>query len=276
MANLIKSVSLRIKRLYVFSLLMVLLIFVSCNSQTIQFMTVKSQKITAPPAIFLNDSIFNLLNKKWIFSFYFDRSMKYENSLFEVTSLSSLLNKYNLNDEVNAILLLCADDYQGMISFVDIKRYDLQLALRIKLSKEQSQPDWLEPLLIVVPNNVKAPLLERFLTANIKELRFVSLASYYAPIESLNLTSDVSKAGLKTFKDNCIFCHSINNVGGNKGGSLVDKYALILDREKKRFTEAFLKKHGMDNEEKQNTKQFLTNNSLDAVLKFLQDVKVAL
>jgi mono/diheme cytochrome c family protein len=121
---------------------------------------------------------------------------------------------------------------------------------------------------------VKPPLRERFLTANIKELRFVSLTNYYAPIETHNLTSDISKVGLKTFKDNCIFCHSINNVGGNKGGSLVDKYALILDREKQRFTEAFLKKHGIDNEEKQNTKQFLTNNSLDAVLKFLQGLKV--
>jgi len=274
MANLIKCDSLNIERLYLFSLLIVLLIFVSCNSQTIKFVTVKSQKITAPPAIFLNDSIFNALNKKWIFSFYFDRSMKYENSLFKVTSLSSLLNKYNLNKEVNAILLLCADDYQGIISFDDIKRYDLQLALRIKLSKEQSQPDWLQPLLIVVPNNVKPPLLERFLTANIKELRFVSLTNYYSPIGLLNLTSDISKIGLETFKDNCIFCHSINNVGGNKGGSLIGKYALISDQEKQRFTEVFLKKHGIDNEEKQNTKQFLTNNSLNAVLKFLQDISV--
>ena len=253
---------------------MFLLFFVSCNSETIKLVTIKSQKIIASPSIFLDDTIFNLLDKKWIPSIYFDRGMKYENSLFEVISLPSLLNKYDLNEEMDAILLLCADDYQGIISFDDIERYDLQLALRIKLSKEQAQPDWLQPLLIIVPNNVKPPLLERFLTANIKELRFVSLPNYYAPIESLKLTSDVSKAGLKTFKDNCIFCHSINNVGGNKGGSLVDKYALSLDREKQRFTEVFLKKHGIDNEEKQNTKQFLTNNSLDAVLKFLQDITV--
>ena len=274
MANLIKCAFLRIERLYFFSLLMISLIFVSCNSQTIKSVTIKSQKKIAPPAIFLNDSIFNSLNKKWIFSFYFDRSMKYENSLFEVTSLSSLLNKYNLNEEVNAILLLCADDYQGVISFDDIKRYDLQLAIRMNLSKDQTKPDWLQPLLIVVPNNVKPPLLERFLTANIKELRFVSLTNYYAPIEPQNLTSDISTLGLETFKDNCIFCHSINNVGGNKGGSLIDKYALILDREKQGFTRAFLKNHGIDNEEKQNIKQFLTNNSLDAVLKFLQGIAV--
>ena len=55
---------------------------------------------------------------------------------------------------------------------------------------------------------------------------------------------------------------------------MVDKYSLTLKRGKQRFTEAFLKKHGIDNEEKQNTKQFLTDNSLDAVLKFLQDFKV--
>ena len=274
MANLIKCAFLRIERFYFFRLLMISLIFVSCNSQTIKYVAIKSQKTTASPAIFLNDSIFNSLNKKWIFSFYFDRSMNYENSLFEVVSLSSLLSKYNLNEDVNAILLLCADDYQGVISFDDIKRYDLQLAIRMNLSKEQTQPDWLQPLLIVVPNNVKPPLLERFLTANIKELRFVSLTNYYAPVEPQNLTSDISIFGLETFKDNCIFCHSINNVGGNKGGSLIDKYELTLDREKQRFTEAFLKKHGINNDEKQNIKQFLTNNSLDAVLKFLQDIAV--
>jgi len=274
MANLIKCAFLRIERFYFFRLLMISLIFVSCNSQTIKYVAIKSQKTTASPAIFLNDSIFNSLNKKWIFSFYFDRSMNYENSLFEVVSLSSLLSKYNLNEDVNAVLLLCADDYQGIISFDDIKRYDLQLAIRMNLSKDQTKPDWLQPLLIVVPNNVKPPLLERFLTANIKELRFVSLTNYYAPVEPQNLTSDISIFGLETFKDNCIFCHSINNVGGNKGGSLIDKYELTLDREKQRFTEAFLKKHGINNDEKQNIKQFLTNNSLDAVLKFLQDIAV--
>ena len=274
MANVIKYVSLRIERLYFFSLLMFLLFLVSCNSEIIKSVTIKSQKIIASPSIFLDDPIFNLLDKKWIPSIYFDRGMKYENSLFEVISLPSLLSKYDLNEEMDAILLLCADDYQGIISFDDIKRYDLQLALRINLSKDQIRPDWLQSLLIVVPDTVKPPLRERFLTANIKELRFVSLTNYYAPIETHNLTSDISKVGLNTFKDNCIFCHSIDNVGGNKGGSLVDKYALILDREKQRFTEAFLKKHGIDNEEKQNTKQFLTNNSLDAVLKFLQGLKV--
>ena len=274
MTNLIKYASFRGERLCFFSLLMILFILVSCNSQTIKYVSIKSQKTTAPPAIFLNGSIINSLNKKWIFSFYFDRSMKYENSLFEVVSLSSLLSKYNLNEDVNAILLLCADDYQGVISFDDIKRYDLQLAIRMNLSKDQTKPDWLQPLLIVVPNNVKPPLLERFLTANIKELRFVSLTNYYAPVEPKNLTSDISIFGLETFKDNCIFCHSINNVGGNKGGSLIDKYELTLDREKQRFTEAFLKKHGINNDEKQNIKQFLTNNSLDAVLKFLQDIAV--
>jgi hypothetical protein len=253
---------------------MFLLFFVSCNSETIKSVAIKSQKIIASPSIFLDDPMFNLLDKKWILSFYFDRGMKYENSLFEVISLPSLLNKYDLNEEMDAILLICADDYQGIISFEDVRRYDLQLALRINLSKEKTQPDWLRPLLIVVPNTVKPPFLERFLTANIKELKFVSLTNYYAPIETPTLTSDTSKVGLKTFKDNCIFCHSINNVGGNKGGSLVDKYALNLDREKQRFTELFLKKHGIDNEEKQNTKQFLTNSGLDAVLQFLQDFKL--
>ncbi len=69
MANLIKCAFLRIERFYFFRLLIILLIFVSCNSQTIKYVAIKSQKTTTSPAIFLNDSIFNSLNKKWIFSF---------------------------------------------------------------------------------------------------------------------------------------------------------------------------------------------------------------
>ena len=49
---------------------------------------------------------------------------------------------------------------------------------------------------------------------------------------------------------------------------------LVFGSETAGIDEAFLKKHGINNDEKQNIKQFLTNNSLDAVLKFLQDIAV--
>ena len=70
--------------------------------------------------------------KKWISSAYFDRGLKYKDSRLEVISLSGLLKRYNPDKSLDAILLNCADDYQGIISINDIKKYDLQIALKIK------------------------------------------------------------------------------------------------------------------------------------------------
>jgi len=47
------------------------------------------------------------------------------------------------------------------------------------------------------------------------------------------------------------------------------KFDFMLDKEKRRFKEAFLVKHGQDNAEKQNTKKFVTDSHLDALLKFM-------
>ena len=91
-------------------------------------------------------------------------------------------------------------------------------------------------------------------------------------MEKLSLTSDFAILGLNVFKNNCLFCHSINNVGGNKGGSLLDKFDLSLDMEKLRFKETFLITHGVNNENKQNTNQFLTDDHLDALLQFLYEI----
>lgn len=246
-------------------------IFPACIVGSFSYLPITDESELSPLSITLNDSIFNSLEKKWISSFYFDRGMKYKNSRFEVVSLSRLLEKYSASKNLDAILLNCADDYQGIISVDDIQRYDLQLALKINLSKGSVRPNWLKPLLIVIPDNMKPPFLERFFSANIIELRFVRLADYYAPLEPLNLTSAYAQLGLNVFKNNCLFCHSINNVGGNKGGSLLDKFDLKLDVGKRRFKKAFLAMHGMTNESKQNTNQFLTNDHFDALLKFLHE-----
>ena len=263
-----------IKNLFFSSRTLVLLAFVfpSCAGVSTSYLPITDQSDKAPLSITLNDPVFNSLEKKWITSFYFDRGMKYKNSQLEVVSLSRLLEKYGTSKNLDAILLNCADDYQGIISVDDIQRYDLQLALKIDLAKGSVQPDWLKPLLIVVPDNMKPPFLERFLTANINELIFVRLADYYAPLESLNLRSTYAQLGLDIFKDNCLFCHSINNVGGNKGGSLLNKFDLRLGMEKRRFKETFSIMHGTDNENKQNTNQFLTDDHFDSLLKFLHEM----
>ena len=83
------------------------------------------------------------------------------------------------------MLLNCFDDYQGILSLNDIRRYDLRLATKIKLAFGSFKPDWLNPLLILVPDGKHPPFQERFLTANIRELKFVRLKNYYAPLEKI-------------------------------------------------------------------------------------------
>ena len=218
------------------------------------------------------DLVFDSLEKKWISSTYFDRGMKYEGSQLEVISFSDLFKKYSPDKNLDAILLNCADDYQGIISINDVKNYDLQLALKIELPQGSVRPDWLQPLLIVVPNHAKPPFSERFFTANITELHFVRLADYYAPLESLGLKNANAQFGLDLFKDNCLFCHSINKVGGSKGTSLLSAFDLMSGKGKNQFKEKFFKMHGRGNITKQNTGQFLTNDQFDALLEFLYEI----
>ena len=220
------------------------------------------------------DSVFSLLEKKWISSTYFDRGLNYESSLMEVVSLSDVLKIYSPYGNADAILLNCADDYQGIISINDVKKYDLQIALKIQLLQGAVRPDWLQPMLIVVPNHAKPPFFERFLTANITELRFISLAEYYAPLNSLGRENANAQIGLGVFKNNCLFCHSINKVGGNKGTSLLNAFDLTFRSEKKRFKDRFLEKHGGENDTKQNMGQFIDNNQFEALLEFLYKVSV--
>jgi len=262
------------KNIILFSMALVLFIFIlsSClgaptlNGNSIYQDSKERISITS------RDLVFDSLEKKWISSTYFDRGMKYEGSQLEVISLSDLLKKYSPDKNLDAILLNCADDYQGIISINDVKNYDLQIALKIELPQGSVRPDWLQPLLIVVPNHAKPPFSERFFTANITELRFVRLADYYAPLESLDLRNAYAQFGLELFKDNCLFCHSIKKVGGNKGTSLLSAFDLMSGGGKNRFKEKFFKMHGRGNITKQNTGQFLTNDQFDALLEFLDEI----
>jgi len=224
--------------------------------------------------ITLNDPLFDSLERKWVSSDYFDRGFNYQNTRLEVVSLSNLLKKINPDKDLDAIILDCADDYQGIISINDIKKYDLQIALKIKLTQETARPDWLQPLIIVVPNHASPPFLERFFTANINELRFVKLADYYAPLRSLSFGNPSTDIGLDIFKDNCLFCHSINNIGGNKGTSLFIQFDLSLDSEKDRFKERFIEIHGGDRTNKQNMEQFLVDDQFSLLLEFLHKIAI--
>lgn len=254
------------------SLLLVVFFLPSCESFPVFNDTLLRQVGKGSKSVTSRDSVFDLLEKKWISSTYFDQGLKYESSRMKVVSLSELLKVYSPDENVDAILLNCADGYQGIISINDVKNYDLQLALIIELPQGTARPYWLQPLLIVVPNHAKPPFSERFFTANITELRFVRLVDYYSSLYSLDLRNAYAQFGLELFKDNCLFCHSINKVGGNKGTSLLSTFDLISDEGINNFKEKFFKMHGRDNNTTQNTGLFLTNDQFDALLEFLYEI----
>lgn len=254
------------------SLLLVVFFLPSCESFPVLNDTLLRQAGKGSKSVTSRDSVFDLLEKKWISSTYFDQGLKYESSRMKVVSLSELLKVYSPDENVDAILLNCADGYQGIISINDVKNYDLQLALIIELPQGTARPYWLQPLLIVVPNHAKPPFSERFFTANITELRFVRLVDYYSSLYSLDLRNAYAQFGLELFKDNCLFCHSINKVGGNKGTSLLSTFDLISDEGINNFKEKFFKMHGRDNNTTQNTGLFLTNDQFDALLEFLYEI----
>ena len=213
------------------------------------------------------------LERRWVSSAYFDRAMGYKNSRLQVISFTEVLDQFDPGGNADAVLLDCVDDYQAIVSVADIRQYDLQLAMKIELADGSDRPDWLNPLLIVVPNGKNAPFVERFLAANISELRFVKLANYYALLNHAVKKGSPASVGLKIFKDNCLFCHSIKGVGGNKGGSLPEAFDFSSQSEQQRFKDTFFLVHREDNANKQNTEQFLLPGHLDALVDFLVTAK---
>ena len=121
---------------------------------------------------------------------------------------------------------------------------------------------------MIVPDNKKAPFQERYLTANIRELRFTSLKEYYAPLRKAGQAS----AGFSAFKDNCLFCHSLMGIGGNKGVRLLENYDLSQIEGKNRFKRDFVTFHNEINPNKQNVLQFVTESQLNAIMDFLRKV----
>jgi hypothetical protein len=207
-------------------------------------------------------------------SSYFDRAMSYSGTQLRVISLASLAEQLHPGGQADALLLNCFDDYQGIVSMADIRRYDLKLATAIKLQPEFKPPGWLNPLLVVVPDGSPAPYHERFMTANIRELRFVRLEDYYAPLKSIPQSAPERLAGYRAFADNCIFCHSLNGIGGNKGLKLLSAYNFSRQPDIDRFVGDFTSFHGKDNPDKQNIAQFVTVDVLKEIVRFLQDPRL--
>ena len=211
------------------------------------------------------------LEMREISSEYFDRAMHMSDSRFSAISFSKLLKEFALKRGEDAVLLNCFDDYQGILSLDDVYRYDLRLATKIKLESGSSKPDWLNPLLILVPDGQQPPFQERFMTANIRELKFVGLNDYYAPLEKIAGTSPKAQEGLEVFKNNCLFCHSLKGRGGNKGVRLLEAYEFSYKSDQIRMLGDFRAFHNKDNPDKQDVEQFITQKKLERVLDFLKN-----
>ena len=223
----------------------------------------------------VHPQLFDYLREEWIPSIYFDRAMHYEGSQFRAVGLTELVRRFHPEDNWNAVLLNCHDDYQGIISIDDILEYDLRLALEMKLAPNVDRPGWLNPMLVIVPNSKEAPRQERFLTANIRELRFVRLSDYYAPLDNVVLKSMHADWGGQAFKDNCLFCHSLKGVGGSKGTDLLKAYNFAKEAGGgPQFKKDFYAFHNKDNADKQNMEQFINPDTLRKLVVFLREIQM--
>lgn len=226
---------------------------------------------SSTPSKWTLDQLEKRVGSREMSSSYFDKALGYEGSKFQVISFDDLVKLFDPKGQSDAVLLNCFDDYQGILSIADIERYDIQLATRIKIRTESDKPGWLNPLLVIVPDNKKAPFQERYLTANIRELKFTRLKEYYAPLrEALGAAAPV---GFSSFKDNCLFCHSLMGIGGNKGIRLLASYDFAGKDSKNRFKKDFAAFHHKDNADKQNVEQFVSDAQLQAITEFLREVQ---
>lgn len=220
-------------------------------------------------------SRFQTFGIKKMSSSYFDRAMKYRETEFEAVSLLKIISQFNLKKGEDAVLLNCFDDYQGVLPISDILRYDLYLATKIKVRQGSSKPGWLNPLLVIVPD-AKQPLFEeRFLTANIRELKFIRSSDYYSPLKKFSRASKEAGRGFEVYKNNCLFCHSLKGRGGNKGARLLKKYSMSQGMDNVKFETDFKSFHNKNNADKQDVEQFVTEDKLKSVIGFLWAIQKA-
>jgi len=211
------------------------------------------------------------LGVKTISSSYFNRAMNYDDAELRVVSLLKIISQFELKSGEDAILLNCFDDYQVILPISDALKYDLQLATKIEIGS--SKPGWLNPLLVVVPDGKEPPFEERFLTGNIRELKFVRSSDYYGPLIKIAKVSKEASQGFEVYKNNCLFCHSLKGRGGNKGARLLQIYELEKETGQKKLLNDFKSFHHKDNADKQNVEQIVTHDKLQRVIDFLLTLK---
>jgi hypothetical protein len=259
------------KKLSLFILLILMALMVGCSHDTRDDTYLKDSAFSKEGRV--QPQVFELLRSEWIPSAYFDRGMRYEGSQFRAVALTELVRRLHPEERWDAVLLNCHDDYQGIISIDDILKYDLRLALEMKLAPNVQRPAWLNPMVVIVPDLKEAPHQERFMTANIRELRFVRLSEYYAPLDGMTLKSMHAHRGGQAFKDNCLFCHSLKGIGGSKGINLLKTYNFAKGMDGPKFKKDFAAFHHKDNADKQDMEQFMDSDTLRRIVVFLREVQ---
>jgi len=208
------------------------------------------------------------LKSRAMSSLCFDRALGYQNSRFMAVSLVDAISRVDSGTGVDALILRCRDDYEGIIRFDEIRRYNLQLATEIKIDSRFKRPSWLHAGLLLVPDGSDAPAMERFITANIDKIHLARSAEYFAPLDEVGAKHPEAVPGSRVYKQNCIFCHRLKGVGGNKGGALLEKFDFSSGSPVAMET-AFLNFHHKMNADKQNVEQFVSRSALREVGVFL-------
>ena len=242
------------------------------DSQNVYRITLSDQFGRVSSEFWTNKKLESLGARKMPSS-YFDKAMKYSGTKFKGVSLSKIISQFKFKNYEDAILLNCFDDYQGFLAISEILKYDLHLATRVELESSSFKPGWLNPLLIVVPDGKTPPFEERFLTGNVRELKFVRSSDYYAPLKNIAKTSKEAEQGFEVYKNNCLFCHGLKGRGGNKGLRLLDGYSFEKNENQKKFLSDFENFHDKNNPEKQDVKQFVVTDQLEKVIDFLSAFK---
>lgn len=207
--------------------------------------------------------------KQVIRSSYFDRGMGLKETRLTVVPFSRMLEIFPPTNGMDSILMDGEDDYQAIISLDQGEKYNLYWATKIQVSDGEKKPDWMNPLALVAPDSSNPPDVERFLPANIINLRYVRWKEYYKPITAvLKRYPKQVKIGFEAFVDDCLYCHSLKGIGGNKGGDLTKKFQLSSESDQKGFVQAFGIKH-YNKGQFSSVEEFLRKKKAQKIAEFL-------
>jgi hypothetical protein len=205
-------------------------------------------------------------------SHYFDKGMGLKGTRLTVVPFVRLLEMFPPPDKSDSLWMDGADDYEAVVSIEQAKKYNLFWATNIQVANPSEKPEWMNPLALVVPDSQRPPEIERFLPANIKTLRYIRWDDYYRPISKIARAIPSVKIGFEAFTDDCLFCHSLKGVGGNKGGDLTKKFQLFSEQEQGLFAEAFIRKHYARSKNFA-IEDFLRKKKVNKIVKFLSIVQ---